>query len=159
MFQLNGYTKPGWFNKPFRWAQLTLTDDDPLSFDPDFWLEYFRDIKAQGAVISTGGYIAYHPSKIPFQYVSPGVSETNDVFGYLVEGCRKTGMAVIVRTDPHAVHDEQKNAHPEWIAVTAGGEFRRHWSTDHAWVTCALGPMNFEFMTEVNAEIVSRYGV
>jgi hypothetical protein len=159
MFQFNEYTKAGWFNNPIRWAQLTLTDDDPGTFDPDFWLKYFRDIKAQGAVINTGGYIAYHPSKVPFQYVSPGVNESNDIFGYLVEGCRKMDMSVIVRTDPHAVHDEQKNAHPEWLAVTANGEFRKHWSQDHAWVTCALGPMNFEFMTEVNKEIVIRYGV
>ena len=159
MFQFSGYTGVHWFDKPMRWAQLTLTDDDPGTFDPDFWLAYFKDIKAQGAVISTGGYIAYHPSKVPFQYVSPKVSDTNDVFGYLVENCRKMDMAVIVRTDPHAVHNEQKEAHPEWIAVTAEGNFRKHWSKDNAWVTCALGPMNFEFMTEVNKEIVSRYGV
>jgi hypothetical protein len=158
-FSFNGYTKEGWFNRPMRWAQLTLTDDDPGTFDPDLWLRYFRDIKAQGAVISTGGYIAYHPSKVPLHYVSPAVNDSNDVFGYLVEGCRKMDMAVIVRTDPHAVHAEQKNAHPEWIARTAGGEMRNHWSKDHAWVTCALGPYNFEFMTQVNREIVSRYGV
>nr|AGS53656.1 beta-galactosidase [uncultured bacterium contig00086] len=159
MFDFSGYTKPLWFNRPMRWAQLTLTDDDPGTFDPDFWLSYFKDIKAQGAVISTGGYIAYHPSKIPDQYVCPKVNELNDVFGYLVENCRKMDMSVIVRTDPHAVHNDQKIAHPEWIAVTADGEFRRHWSMDKVWVTCALGPMNFEFMTKVNKEIVSRYGV
>ena len=27
------------------------------------------------------------------------------------------------------------------------------------WVTCALGPYNFEFMTEVTREIVTRYQV
>ncbi|MDR1046410.1 MAG: beta-galactosidase trimerization domain-containing protein [Treponema sp.] len=159
MFQFHGYTIQGWFNKPMRWAQLTLTDDDPGTFDPDGWIRYFKDIKCQGAVISTGGYIAYHPSKVPFQYVSPKVNDTNDVFGYLVENCRKLGMAVIVRTDPHAVHDEQKNAHPEWLAVTPEGEYRKHWSKDHAWVTCALGDYNFKFMTEANKEIVSKYGV
>ncbi|GHV91684.1 hypothetical protein AGMMS50268_21870 [Spirochaetia bacterium] len=159
MFQFTGYTKARWFDKPMRWAQLTLTDDDPGTFDPDRWLKYFKDIKAQGAVISTGGYIAYHPSKVPLQYVSPKVSDKNDVFGYLVENCRKMDMSVIVRTDPHAVHDEQKNAHPEWIAHTADGLPRKHWSIDQVWVTCALGPYNFEFMTEVNKEIAGVYGV
>ena len=153
-----------------RWAQLTLTEDDPgamtgpggkplAAFDPDFWLNYFREIKAQGAVISTGGYIAYHPSKLPMQYVSQGVSESNDVFGYLVEGCRRMDMSVMVRTDPHAVHDMQKEAHPEWIAHLPGQGPRPHWSQQGAWITCALGPYNFEFMTEVNREILSRYGV
>jgi hypothetical protein len=142
-----------------RWAQLTLTDDDPGTFDPDGWLRYFKDIKAQGAVISTGGYVAYHPSAIPLHYVSPLVAAGNDVFGYLVEGCRRLGMAVIARTDPHAVHEEQKNARPEWLACTAEGAARSHWSYGGAWVTCALGPYNFDFMTGVHREIVSRYGV
>jgi hypothetical protein len=159
MFNFSGYTPKGWFEKPMRWAQLTLTDDDPGTFDPDLWLKYFKDIKAQGAVISTGGYIAYHPSKIPLQYVSPKVSDANDIFGYLVEGCRKMDMSVIVRTDPHAVHNEQKNARPEWLAVTLEGSLHSHWSMEHAWVTCALGPYNFDFMTQVNREIVSLYGV
>jgi hypothetical protein len=159
MFQFAGYTRPDWFYKPLRWAQLTLTDDDPGTFDPDRWLKYFKDIKAQGAVISTGGYIAYHPSKIPFQYVSPKVNAANDVFGYLVENCRKMDLTVLVRTDPHAVHNEQKEAHPEWIFTTFDGKPRPHWSMPGAWVTCALGPYNYSFMTEVNKEIVGTYGV
>jgi hypothetical protein len=159
MFDFSHHTPPNWFEGPMRWAQLTLTDDDPGTFDPDEWLSYFKEIKAQGAVINTGGYIAYHPSKVPLQYVSPRVNDRNDVFGYLVENCRKMGMSVIVRTDPHAVHDEQKNAHPEWIAATADGQPRKHWSMDHAWITCALGPYNFDFMTQVNREITALYGV
>jgi hypothetical protein len=159
MFDFSGYTTRGWHERPMRWVQLTLTDDDPGTFDPDLWLRYFKDCKAQGAVISTGGYVAYHPSKIPLQYVSPGVSDANDVFGRLVEGCRSMGMSVMARTDPHAVHEEQKEAHSEWLAADLEGLPRRHWSYDRAWVTCALGPYNFDFMTGVHREIVSRYGV
>ncbi|MDR2094800.1 MAG: beta-galactosidase trimerization domain-containing protein [Treponema sp.] len=159
MFQFTGYTKPNWFLKPLRWAQLTLTDDDPGTFDPDRWLAYFKDIKAQGAVLSTGGYIAYHPSKIPLHYVSPKVNDDNDVFGYMVEGCRKMDMTVLVRTDPHAVHREQKEAHPEWIFTAADGKLRPHWSMPDVWVTCALGPYNYSFMTDVYKEIVEAYGV
>ena len=36
---------------------------------------------------------------------------------------------------------------------------RRHWASPEMWVTCALGPYNFEFMTEVRKEIMSRYRV
>ena len=35
-----------WFDKPMRWAQLTLVENDPGSFDPDFWLDYFRRVRA-----------------------------------------------------------------------------------------------------------------
>ena len=59
----------------------------------------------------------------------------------------------------HAIHQDAATAHPEWIAVDAEGNPRRHWSMPDVWVTCALGPYNFEFMTDVHREIVSRYKV
>jgi hypothetical protein len=49
------------------------------------------------------------------------------------------------------------DAHPDYIAVTADGEKRRHWANPELWVTCALGPYNFDFMTEVVREITTRY--
>src|SRR6202166_1279242 len=49
--------------------------------------------------------------------------------------------------------------HPDWIAVDAEGNKRRHWAMPELWVTCALGPYNFEFMTEVTKEIMSLYKV
>ena len=33
---------PSWTDKPMRWAQLTLAEDDPGKFDPTFWLDYFK---------------------------------------------------------------------------------------------------------------------
>src|SRR5215813_14817992 len=35
-------TGAGWFDRPMRWAQLTLVEDDPGKYDPAFWLDYFR---------------------------------------------------------------------------------------------------------------------
>ena len=66
-------------------------------------------------------------------------------------------MSVLIRTDPHATYDDAKAAHPDWIAVDAEGNPRRHWSSPEMWVTCALGPYNFDFMTSVHHEIMSRY--
>ncbi|MFN8096471.1 MAG: beta-galactosidase trimerization domain-containing protein, partial [Vicinamibacteria bacterium] len=80
-----------------------------------------------------------------------------DVFGELVAGCRKLGMVVLARTDPHATYDDVQAAHPDWIAVDAAGKPRRHWASPEMWVTCGLGPYNFDFMTRVTREIVARY--
>ena len=66
-------------------------------------------------------------------------------------------MVVLARTDPHATYDDVRAAHPDWIAVDADGHPRRHWASPELWVTCALGPYNFEFMTAVQREIVDRY--
>jgi hypothetical protein len=159
MFQFAGRTRASWFDNAFLWAQLTLTDDDPGTFDPDFWLDYFKKIKAQGILLSMGGYIAFYPSKLPFQYVSPNVRDGFDAAGYLIEGCRKMDMAVVARIDPHAIHEQQKKEHPKWFFVTEDGEQRPHWSMPGAWVTCALGEYNHDYVTEIIREIATDYGV
>jgi hypothetical protein len=147
-----------WFDRPLRWAQLVLVENDPGRFDPDFWLDYFRRVHADGACLSAGGVVAYYPTKVPFHHRSAWLGAA-DPFGYLVRGCRKMGLAVIGRTDPHAAGDELQQAHPDWIAVAASGKPRRHWSSPDLWVTCALGPYNFELMTQVHQEIMELYGL
>ncbi len=152
-------TEPrGWYGRPMRWAQLTLVEDDPGKYDPAFWLDYFRKTHSDAACLSAGGCVAYYPTKIPLHYRSKFMGAT-DPFGDLVAGCRKLGMNVIARTDPHAAHQDVYDAHPDWIAVDAQGNKRRHWADPDLWVTCALGPYNFAFMTDVTREIVSMYKV
>jgi hypothetical protein len=141
-----------------RWAQLTLVEDDPGKYDLAFWLDYFKRTHSDAACLSAGGCVAYYPTKIPMHYRSQWLRNT-DPFGDLVAGCRKLNMVVIARTDPHAAHQDMYDAHPDWIAVDASGNKRRHTVMPELWITCALGPYNFEFMTEVTKEIVSLYKV
>jgi hypothetical protein len=154
------YASSGWFDRPMRWAQLTLAENDPApgQYDVDFWLDYFRRAKCDAACLSAGGCVCYYPTKIPYHYKSPYMGE-RDAFGELYEGCRKLGMVVIARTDPHAIHQDAYEAHPEWVMVGPDGAPRKHWADPDLWVTCALGPYNFEYMTEVTKEIVSLYKV
>ena len=53
-----------------RWAQLTLVENDPGQYDLQFWLDYFKRVHADVACLSTGGCVAYYPTKIPFHYRS-----------------------------------------------------------------------------------------
>jgi hypothetical protein len=149
---------PSWADKPLRWAQLTLVEDDPGQFDPGFWLDYFKRTHSDAVTLSAGGCVAYYPTQVPFHHRSAWLGD-RDVFGELVAGCRKLGMVVIARTDPHATYDDAAAAHPDWIAVEANGQPRRHWASPEMWVTCGLGPYNFEFMTAVKREIMARYRV
>ncbi|HUU16200.1 MAG TPA: beta-galactosidase trimerization domain-containing protein [Sedimentisphaerales bacterium] len=150
-------TKP-WFDRPMRWAQLVLVENDPGQFDPDFWLDYFKRIHADAACLSAGGVVAYYPTQITLHHRSAWLGDS-DPFGYLVRGCREMKMVVIARTDPHAVWNDVYKAHPDWIAVDSKGQKRCHWSNPELWVTCALGPYNFEFMTGVHKEITTLYQV
>ncbi len=164
-FALSGHTAwttvvspPGtyWLDGPMRWAQLAFVEKDPGHYDPEFWLSYFKRIHADGALLSAGGVVAFYPTNIPLHHRSDYLGNA-DTLGYLVEGCRKLGMSIMLRTDPHAARQNLYDAHPDWIAVTADGQKRRHWANPDLWVTCALGPYNFEFMTQVNNEIMERY--
>jgi hypothetical protein len=147
-----------WFDKPMRWAQLVLVENDPGSFDPDFWLGYFKKVHADAACLSAGGIVAYYPTKVPLHHRSDWLGDS-DPFGYLVKGCRDMNMSVIARTDPHAAWENVNQEHPDWIQVEVNGEKRRHWSNPELWVTCALGPYNFNFMNEVHGEIMELYEI
>lgn len=141
-----------------RWAQLTLVENDPESFDLGFWLDYFARTHSDAVCLSGGGCVAYYPTEIPLHHRSRWLGE-RDILGELIAGCRELGMVVIVRTDPHATYDDVQAAHPDWIAINDEGRPRRHWSSPEMWVTCGLGPYNFEFMTAVKREIMTRYMV
>ncbi len=141
-----------------RWGQLTLVEDDPGKFDPQFWLDYFHRTRVDAVCLSAGGCVAFYPTEIKYHHRSEWLKDS-DPFGDLVNGCRKMNMAILARTDPHATYDDVQAAHPDWIAVDVNGRPRRHWASPEMWVTCGLGPYNFEFMTGVHREIVTRYDV
>jgi hypothetical protein len=151
-----GPVEEPWFGKSVRWAQLAFVENDPGRYDPDFWLSYFKKIHADGVLLSAGGVVAFYPTDVPLHHRSNTLGSSNPL-GYMVEGCRKMNMSVILRTDPHAARQNVYDAHPDWIAVTADGQKRKHWANPELWVTCALGPYNFEFMTKVNQEIMERF--
>ena len=145
-----------WFDKSMRWAQLAFVENDPGNYDPEFWLDYFRKAHIDGVLLSAGGIVAFYPTEIPLHHRSDWLGDS-DPLGYLISECRKMNRTVILRTDPHAVRQNVYDAHPEYIAVTADGQKRPHWARPDLWVTCALGPYNFEFMNKVNREIMQRY--
>jgi hypothetical protein len=149
---------PDWYKSATRWTQLTLAEDDPVKFDPAFWIDVFKRTKSNATCLSAGGYIAYYPSKVPLHYVSKFLGDT-DPFGTLVDGARKLGMHVMARVDPHAIHQDAADAHPEWIAVDKDGNKRRHWAYPDVWVTCAYSDYNFKFMPKVLEELTRDYDI
>jgi hypothetical protein len=145
-----------WYDRPMRWAQLSFVEDDPGNYSQDFWIDYFKKVHADAALLDAGGCIAFYPTEVPLHYRSKWLGN-RDSFGDLAAACRKLGMNVVARTDSHACHQDVYDAHPDWIAVDENGNKRRHWADKDFWVTCALGPYNFEFMTTVHREIMTKY--
>jgi hypothetical protein len=139
-----------------RWAQLSFVEDDPGNYSLDFWLDYFKKVHADAALVDAGGCVAFYPTEVPLHYRSKWLGN-RDSFGDIVAASRKLGMNVVARTDSHACHQDVYDAHPDWIAVDENGNKRRHWADKDYWVTCALGPYNFDFMTAVHREVMTRY--
>lgn len=150
-------TESEWYNRPMRWAQMTFVEDDPGNYDPQFWLDYFKRTHSDAACLAAGGYLAFYPTKVPLHNMSRWMKPGMDPFGELLAGCRKLGMNVIARTDPHACRHDVYQAHPDWISVDENGKKRRHWADPRLWVTCTLGPYNWEFMRSVQKEIMQLY--
>ena len=147
-----------WYKSATRWTQLTLVEDDPIRFDPQFWIDIFERTHSNATCLSAGGYIAYYPSKVQYHYVSQHLGDT-DPFGQLVDGARSLGMHVMARVDPHAIHQDAADAHPEWVMVDKDGQPMRHWAFPDVWVTCAYSDYNFKFMPEVLREITTNYDI
>ncbi|HTJ56040.1 MAG TPA: alpha-amylase family protein [Devosiaceae bacterium] len=149
---------PDWYKTATRWTQLTLAEDDPVKFYPAEWIEIFQRTQSNATCLSAGGYIAYYPSEVPLHHVSKFIGET-DPFGTLVDGARALGMHVMARVDPHAIHQDAADAHPEWIALDKSGKPRRHWAFPEVWITCAYGDYNSGFMPKVVEEITRKYDI
>jgi hypothetical protein len=148
----------GWYGRPMRWAQLSFVESDPGNYDLAFWLDFFKRIHADATILNAGGCVAFYPTQIPLHYRSKWLGD-RDAFGEIAGACRRLGMNVVARTDPHACHQDVYDAHPDWLAVDENGNKRRHASDPDFWLTCALGPYNFDFMTRVHQEIMTRYMV
>jgi hypothetical protein len=146
----------GWYLRPMRWAQLNFVEDDPGNYDLTFWLEYFKRIHADAALLDAGGCVAFYPTRVSLHYRSKWLGNM-DTFGEITAACRKLGMIVVARTDAHACHQNVYDAHPDWLMVDDHGDKVRHPSDKDFWLTCALGPYNFEFMTAVHKEVMNMY--
>ena len=145
---------------PMRPPVLLMAENDPAVMDVEYWIDLFRRTRADAVTLAAGGYVAYYPTDVPYHHRSAWLRDGQDLLGDLVERCRGLGMKYIfARTDAHAVHDDARAAHPEWVAVDEHGEQRRHWAHSGAWLTCSLGPYMHEFMNAVHREIVLRYDV
>ena len=140
-----------------RWAQLTLVEDDPGKFDPQFWLDYFKRTKSDAVCLSAGGCVAYYPDR--------RFRSTIAARGWAT-ATRSANWSRLpqARHGRHRAHRSARDLRrragrriPTGSHVDAEGQPRRHWASPEMWVTCGLGPYNFEFMTEVKREIMSRY--
>jgi len=153
-----GPRSPEWFLGATRWTQLTFTEDDPPALDVDFWVDVMTRTRSNAICLSAGGYMAFYPTQIPFHYRSAQLGD-RDSFGEIVEQARRLGMHVMARVDPHAVHTDAAEAHPEWLDHGPDGTPVEHESMPGLWWTDPMSSSHWDFTTRIAEEIVREYDV
>ncbi len=151
-------SRPKRYDEAMRWIQVAFTEDDPGRYDPKLWLDYFKQIGAEGVCLSAGGGIAFYPSKVPFHHRARDLGST-DPFGDMVRGSRALNMSVIARLDPHALSPEGFAAHPEWVMRAPDGAPRKHPTSPDLYLACLNGPVMTNFMPQVITEVSRTYDI
>lgn len=149
---------PDWYRSATRWTQVTFTDDDPGTFDIDFWVDVMLRTRSNALCLSAGGYMAFYPTKLPFHHRSANLGDS-DPFGALVQVARALGMHVMARVDPHAIHQDAADAHPEWLARDEQGNAIEHDSMPGVFWTDPFSTYLREHITEIAKEIARDYDV
>ena len=122
-----------WFDRPMRWMQLVLVENDPAGqYDPEFWLDLFARVHADAACLSAGGCVAYYPTNIEYHHRS----------AWMKRGpIRSASWSRVAASwewwssrGPTRIRSAtmRPKAHPEWVAVDAQGNKRRHWADARA---------------------------
>lgn len=155
-----------------RWGQVNLKEDDPLSLEVDFWVDYWKRTRLQGITLNAGGGVAYYPTKIPLHRRARFLGD-RDLFGELVAAAKQIGLRVLARLDPNFAHEEMYQAHPDWFLTDAQGKPRQRGQAapmatepqylsaprDVLYSTCWNSPFHRQFMLEVMTEIMQNYEV
>ena len=132
---------PSWVDRPMRWAQLTLVEDDPGQFDLAFWLDYFRRTHSDARLPERRRLRRLLSHRGPVPPPQPVAGRPRSV--------RRAGRGL-----PQARHGRPRadrpardlrrrprSAIPTGSPSTPRASTRRHWASPEMWVTCALGPV------------------
>src|SRR6266705_5945837 len=76
-----------WYDRPMRWGQLTLVENDPPDLKVGYWLDYFQKCRCDAVTLSAGGVVAFYPTKVPMHYRSTYLGD-RDSSGDLCRGCQ-----------------------------------------------------------------------
>jgi len=145
-----------WYATMRRCGQINYNEIDPLTIDPNAWMDYWASLKIDAVLINGGGIEAMYPTEVPFHHRSPYLG-SRDLFGEMAAAARKRNIRVVARMDPFYVFEEALNAHPEWIQRDADGTPRVRLECPWLTRTCMFTDYYTEHMPAIYREMNARY--
>lgn len=111
-----------WWEGTFRTVQTNLREID-AGLDVDAVLDAIEEFGADTWLLSVGGIIANHPSRLASQTVNPYLSErpSGDLVGDATRAARARGIRVLARMDFSKIDAARAERHPEWCFVSPDG--------------------------------------
>ncbi len=97
---------PSWIDKPMRWAQLTLVEDDPGKFDLGFWLDYFTRTQLRRRLPERGRLRRLLPDARSRSITAAPGSASGTSSASSSRAAASSAWSSIARTDPHATYDD-----------------------------------------------------
>ena len=161
---LRSVLRPGQLSSSFEGAARArrssrLVEDDPGKFDLPVLARLFRahEIRRRVPQRAAAASPIIRP-RCRFIIAAPGsaIAMCSANWSRAVASSAWSSSRAPIRTRPTTT---SRPRIPTGSQSTADGKPRRHWASPEMWVTCGLGPYNFEFMTEVKREIMTRYRV
>ncbi len=142
-----------WYQRTLRWGQTNLSEQDPLDYDPAFWIEQWKRTHIQGVIVNAGGIVAYYPSQFKLHHRAQFLGE-RDLFGEICATARSQGLAVLARMDSNRANRDFFEAYPDWFTTDADGN---PGMAGELYIACLNSPYTQEYLPEVLREIIFRY--
>ncbi|MGH9343174.1 MAG: hypothetical protein ACRD19_05370, partial [Terriglobia bacterium] len=153
--QAPDHGKP-WYATMRRCGQINFNETDPLTMDPDAWMDYWASLKVNAVLLNGGGIVAFYPTQVSYQHRSEFLG-SRDLFGDMVAAARKRNLRVVARMDCNYAYQEALDAHPEWFERNQDGTVRREPECPWLFKTCMFSTYFTDQMPAIYREINQRY--
>jgi len=146
-----------WWHSPFRTFQTNLREID-AGLDVEAVLDAIEDHGADTWLLSVGGIIANHPSRLASQTVNPRLSErpSGDLVGDATAAAQARGLRVLARMDFSKIDAARAERHPEWCFVSPEGEPQIY---NGYCSVCPSGEYYQREMFDIVAEVLEKYPI
>ena len=116
-------TAAPWWHAPFRTFQTNLREID-ADMDVEAALDAIQEHGADTWLLSVGGILANHPSRLASQTGNPHLSRrpSGDLVGDAIAAAQNRGIRVLARMDFSKIDAARAERHPEWCFVSPEGE-------------------------------------
>lgn len=146
-----------WWHSPFRTFQTNLREID-AGLDVEAVLDAIEDHGADTWLLSVGGILANHPSRLASQTVNSHLSErgSGDLVGDATRAAQARGIRVLARMDFSKIDAARAERHPEWCFVSPEGAPQLY---NGYRSVCPSGEYYQHEMFEIVAEVLENYPI